>query len=181
MPPGLEPPPPADNRVAIVGGGRVAELSPPRPTARSEVLLEVRGVRRLPDVKEASFVLHAGEVLGIAGLFGAGRSELLRAVHGVARRDAGEVVLEHYGEGVLVREKADASPVTAADEAAEAVILARLAELTPEIAVVATKTFTTQVTTLVLLAAAIAKARGRLDVDVERELVAALRTRLATK
>ncbi len=45
----------------------------------------------------------------------------------------------------------------------------------PEIAVVATKTFTTQVTTLVLLAAAIAKARGRLTPEHERELVAALR------
>ena len=45
----------------------------------------------------------------------------------------------------------------------------------PEIAVVATKTFTTQVTTLVLLAAAVAKARGRLDRERERELVAALR------
>ncbi len=45
----------------------------------------------------------------------------------------------------------------------------------PEIAVVATKTFTTQVTTLVMLAAAIAKARGRLDPEVERGLVAALR------
>ncbi len=45
----------------------------------------------------------------------------------------------------------------------------------PEIAVVATKTFVTQVTTLVLLAAAVAKARGRLDRDRERQLVAALR------
>ncbi len=45
----------------------------------------------------------------------------------------------------------------------------------PEIAVVATKTFTTQVTTLVLLAAAVAKARGRLDRERERQLVAALR------
>ena len=45
----------------------------------------------------------------------------------------------------------------------------------PEIAVVATKTFVTQVTTLVLLAAAVAKARGRLDADRERQLVAALR------
>jgi glucosamine--fructose-6-phosphate aminotransferase (isomerizing) len=45
----------------------------------------------------------------------------------------------------------------------------------PEIAVVATKTFTTQVTTLVLLAAEIAKARGRLDREREAELVAALR------
>jgi glucosamine--fructose-6-phosphate aminotransferase (isomerizing) len=45
----------------------------------------------------------------------------------------------------------------------------------PEIAVVATKTFVTQVTTLIMLAAAIAKARGRLTVERERELVAALR------
>ena len=45
----------------------------------------------------------------------------------------------------------------------------------PEIAVVATKTFATQVTTLVLLAAAIAKARGRLPAALERQLVAALR------
>ena len=45
----------------------------------------------------------------------------------------------------------------------------------PEVAVVATKTFATQVTTLVLLAAAVAKARGRLDRDQEQRLVAALR------
>ena len=45
----------------------------------------------------------------------------------------------------------------------------------PEIAVVATKTFVTQVTTLVLLAAAVAKARGRLDPERERQLVGALR------
>ena len=45
----------------------------------------------------------------------------------------------------------------------------------PEIAVVATKTFVTQVTTLVLLAAAVAKARGRLDRALERRLVAGLR------
>ena len=45
----------------------------------------------------------------------------------------------------------------------------------PEIAVVATKTFVTQVTTLVLLAAAVAKARGRLEATAERELVEALR------
>jgi 3'(2'), 5'-bisphosphate nucleotidase len=50
---------------------------------------------------------------------------------------AGAVILEHYQGDVVVRAKADASPVTAADEAAEAVILARLAELTPEVPVVA--------------------------------------------
>jgi 3'(2'), 5'-bisphosphate nucleotidase len=50
---------------------------------------------------------------------------------------AGAVILEYYQGDVAVRAKADASPVTAADEAAEAAILARLAELTPEIPVIA--------------------------------------------
>jgi 3'(2'), 5'-bisphosphate nucleotidase len=53
---------------------------------------------------------------------------------------AGTVILEHYHGDVAVRAKADASPVTAADEAAEAVILERLAELTPEIPVIAEET-----------------------------------------
>ena len=52
------------------------------------------GSTRLPDVKDVSFELHAGEVLGIAGLVGAGRSELLRAIYGVDDRDAGEVLIE---------------------------------------------------------------------------------------
>jgi 3'(2'), 5'-bisphosphate nucleotidase len=54
---------------------------------------------------------------------------------------AGAVILEYYrDDDVAVRAKADASPVTAADEAAEALILARLAELTPKIPVVAEET-----------------------------------------
>jgi 3'(2'), 5'-bisphosphate nucleotidase len=53
---------------------------------------------------------------------------------------AGSVILEHYHGDVAVRAKADASPVTVADEAAEALILACLAELTPEIPVVAEET-----------------------------------------
>jgi 3'(2'), 5'-bisphosphate nucleotidase len=53
---------------------------------------------------------------------------------------AGALILEHYRDGVAVRAKADASPVTVADEAAEALILEGLAELTPEIPVVAEET-----------------------------------------
>jgi len=69
-----------------------------REMARSEhrtgeVLLEVRNLtgRRFQDV---SFSLHKGEILGFAGLVGAGRSEIARAIFGVDPYDSGEVLLE---------------------------------------------------------------------------------------
>ena len=90
---GLPATTPASELVTNMVGRRLEQLFPDRPMGTDEVLLRVNGLRRLPDVKDASFELHRGEVLGIAGLVGAGRSELLRAVYGVDRRDAGEVVL----------------------------------------------------------------------------------------
>ncbi len=59
-------------------------------------------------------------------------SALLPPVIALAR-DAGRVLLEHYSGDFDVRRKADRSPVTAADEASEAVILAGLRRLTPDI------------------------------------------------
>jgi simple sugar transport system ATP-binding protein/ribose transport system ATP-binding protein len=56
------------------------------------VLLSVRGLLA-PGVDGVSFDLHAGEILGIAGLVGAGRTELARAVYGAARVEAGTIEL----------------------------------------------------------------------------------------
>lgn len=61
---------------------------------RGEPVLEVKGLRRLPQLTDISFTLHRGEVLGIAGLLGAGRSELLKSIIGLESFDAGEIVLE---------------------------------------------------------------------------------------
>ncbi|MDO4620934.1 MAG: sugar ABC transporter ATP-binding protein [Lachnospiraceae bacterium] len=58
-----------------------------------DVLLEVKNVSS-DYVKENSFVLHKGEVLGFSGLVGAGRTELMRAVMGADRMRTGEVYLE---------------------------------------------------------------------------------------
>ena len=90
---GLPATTPAEELVTKMVGRQMEQLFPDRPTGTDEVLLSVRGVQRLPDVKAATFDLHRGEVLGIAGLVGAGRSELLRAIYGVDRRDAGEVLI----------------------------------------------------------------------------------------
>src|SRR5258706_16130062 len=59
-------------------------------------------------------------------------AELARIAH-----DAGRLILKHYAEVIEVRAKADSSPVTAADEEAETLILRRLAKLAPGIPVIA--------------------------------------------
>ena len=80
-----------DELVELMVGRKVDQLYPDRAPGGETVLLEVRNLTRLPDVRDVSFDVRAGEVLGIGGLVGAGRSELLRAVYGVDGRDSGEV------------------------------------------------------------------------------------------
>jgi ribose transport system ATP-binding protein len=65
-------------------------------------VLEVREIRSAPRLKAASFQLREGEILGIAGLVGAGRTDLVRAVFGLDRAEGGEVAV--FGR---VRERAD--------------------------------------------------------------------------
>ncbi len=61
--------------------------------ATQTVVMQVEGLTRGRAVQDVSFHLHAGEVLGIAGLVGSGRTELLRLIAGVDRADRGRVLL----------------------------------------------------------------------------------------
>ncbi len=56
-------------------------------------VLEVRHLRAAPMVRDVSFTLHEGEILGLGGLVGAGRSETLEAIFGLRRPDSGEIRL----------------------------------------------------------------------------------------
>jgi len=60
----------------------------------SRTVLEVRGLSRGHAFRDVSFRLQEGEILGIAGMLGSGRSELLRAVFGADPFDEGEVLVE---------------------------------------------------------------------------------------
>jgi ribose transport system ATP-binding protein len=60
-------------------------------TLSDEVLLSVRNLAATPRVHSATFDLRRGEILGIAGLIGSGRSELIRAIFGLQRTSGGEV------------------------------------------------------------------------------------------
>ncbi len=78
-------------------GRKVEQLYPDRPAPTGDVLLRVEGLSRAPDVHDVSFTVRAGEVLGIGGLVGAGRTELLRLVYGLDRPDAGTVTVDGRG------------------------------------------------------------------------------------
>ena len=78
---------------AMVGREFTYEHVPPQPS-RGDVVLEVRGLGRRGVFADIDFEVSAGEVLGIAGLVGAGRTEVVRAIAGVDRADAGEVLVE---------------------------------------------------------------------------------------
>ena len=84
----------SDRLIGLMVGRGLGQLFPERSARPSdEVLLSVRDLSEPGIVEGITFDLHAGEVLGIAGLMGSGRSELARIVFGLDRFARGEVFL----------------------------------------------------------------------------------------
>lgn len=73
-----------------------------------EVALRVRGLSAGDRVRDVSFEVRSGEILGLAGLIGAGRTETLRAIFGADVKEAGEIFVGAGTEPVVIREPADA-------------------------------------------------------------------------
>jgi ribose transport system ATP-binding protein len=82
--------------VAMMIGRRLDQLYPRTKRQAGEAVLEVRNLAGLARPESASFTLRRGEVLGIAGLVGAGRTELLRALFGLDQVRRGDVRLGAY-------------------------------------------------------------------------------------
>jgi ribose transport system ATP-binding protein len=72
----------------------------------AEVALRVRGLNRGRIVRDVSFDLKKGEILGFAGLMGAGRTEVARVIFGADKRDGGEI--EVHGRARAIRSPQDA-------------------------------------------------------------------------
>ncbi len=80
--------------VRMMVGRPLGEIYPGRPARPpADPVLVVRGLGRRRAFSDASFELAPGEILGISGLVGSGRSELIRAVSGADRPDSGEMFL----------------------------------------------------------------------------------------
>ncbi|GMU51932.1 MAG: ribose import ATP-binding protein RbsA 2 [Candidatus Xenobia bacterium] len=74
-------------------GRELGELPPPMRAAPGEVVLKVERLTREPAVRGVSFCIRAGEVVGLAGLVGAGRTEIARLIAGADPCQAGAIEL----------------------------------------------------------------------------------------
>ena len=85
---------PEESLITLMVGRPVQNLFPPRESrASGELVLEVRNLQVSPILSDASFQLHRGEILGIAGLTGSGRTDMVRALFGLESATSGEVLV----------------------------------------------------------------------------------------
>lgn len=97
------------NRIKLIAhmvGREIDNIFPDRTISSGKPLLEVKNFSIQDVLEDINFTLHEGEILGIAGLVGSGRTELARAVFGVDRIDTGEIRIR--GELETIRNIRDA-------------------------------------------------------------------------
>ncbi len=87
-------------------GREIETLFPKQATTIGKAALSVKNLSRTGEFRDISFEAHEGEIVGLAGLVGAGRTEVAQALFGITQPDSGEIRL--YGEPVQID-----SPATA--------------------------------------------------------------------
>lgn len=94
-----------DDIIQLMVGRNIQNKYPKEVANRGDVILDVQGLTRKGVVNNVSFQLHAGEVLGFAGLVGAGRTETMRLVTGADPSDAGKIKV--FGKDTTIRSPED--------------------------------------------------------------------------
>lgn len=95
-----------DDLIRLMVGRHLDEKFPKEAVPRGEPVLEVRGLTTEGLFEDVTLTLHRGEIVGIAGLVGSGKTHVAHAIFGAAPIDAGEIWLE--GRPVTIRSPQDA-------------------------------------------------------------------------
>jgi ribose transport system ATP-binding protein len=96
----------SDRIIEMMVGRKLEDLYPQKIAGHGDVVLQVKNMSDKEHVKNAGLELRAGEVLGLAGLVGAGRTELARLIFGADPKESGEVYLN--GKLVDIKSPIDA-------------------------------------------------------------------------
>jgi ABC-type sugar transport system ATPase subunit len=96
----------AQSLAQMIAGHEVGAATSRRIISQSKPKLEVRNLTRAGEFREISFRLQTGEILGITGLEGSGRSSVARALFGAPPADGGEILLN--GTRIVIQSVADA-------------------------------------------------------------------------
>ncbi len=92
--------------ITMMVGREINTLFPEKSSSKGEVVLSVKNLSQRGKFDNISFDVHAGEVVGIAGLMGAGRTEIARAIFGLDTFSSGEIVLK--GHKINIKSPRDA-------------------------------------------------------------------------
>lgn len=92
--------------ISMMVGRPLQDIFPKEKVAHGKVVFEAKNLTRKPHFENVSFEVREGEILGVAGLMGAGRSEVMRALFGIDRLDEGEIWME--GRKLNIRHPSEA-------------------------------------------------------------------------
>ena len=95
-----------DEVVRKMVGRELTERYPARQPSPGDVVLEVKNISRKGRFENVNFSVRSGEIVGVSGLMGAGRTEMMRAIFGLDPLDSGEVWIR--GQKVTIRKPDDA-------------------------------------------------------------------------
>ncbi|ACK41719.1 MULTISPECIES: sugar ABC transporter ATP-binding protein [Dictyoglomus] len=95
-----------DELIQMMVGRKLEDMYPKVETKKGELLLKVDGLTRNGEFYDVSFELFEGEVLGIAGLVGSGRTEVAQTIFGIRSKDKGKIYIR--GEEVNIKNPKDA-------------------------------------------------------------------------
>lgn len=95
-----------DEIISHMVGRKITEKFPRVSCPAGKTILEVRNLTAGKQVRDISFSVKEGEILGFAGLMGAGRTEMTRAVFGIDKKESGQILLD--GKEINIRTPRDA-------------------------------------------------------------------------
>ena len=95
-----------DSVIRAMVGREITNFVPKETAPIGEAVLTVRNLTWKDRIRDVSFSIHAGEILGIAGLMGAGRSEMVETLFGIRHASSGEILI--HGRSQRIRSPGEA-------------------------------------------------------------------------